>query len=391
MIKQDLYIARLIARHLSGEATETELSELATWREESPEHESLFQLICNEEHIKHNMQQRQAFDIQQGWEKVEKDINHNRFQHRIWEIGKYAAILLLPLAIATFLLYQNMPQTPTTTAQSVEQIIPGGKKATLTLDNGKTINLNGTPDTKVHEKDGTTIQLDSAAINYQLSTNNIPVTKDIYNKIEIPRGGEYKLMLSDGTKVYLNSMSTLKYPVQFTQDIRQVELQGEGYFEVSKTGQPFIVKVNDMQIEVLGTIFNISAYPNENYQTTLVNGSVRVTTTNGNNRILKPSEQACINPKSNTIEVHTVNTSFYTSWIHGKINFKDQRLEDIMKSLTRWYDMQVVYGDEKAKDVRFGCYVDKYDEITPFVDLLEKTGKVSIKIEGKNIKISTNN
>lgn len=391
MIKHDLYIAKLIARHLSGEATEKELSELAVWREESFEHESLFQLICNKEHIKHNMQQRQAFNTQQGWKEVEKAINHNRFKHRIGEVCKYAAILLLPIAMATFLLYQNTPQTATTIAQSVEQIIPGGKKATLTLDNGKTINLNGTPDTKVQEEDGTTIQMDSAAINYQLPPTNIAVTKDIYNKIDIPRGGEYKLTLSDGTKVYLNSMSTLKYPVQFTQDIRQVELQGEGYFEVSKTGRPFIVKVNDMQIEVLGTIFNISAYPNENYQTTLVNGSVRVTTTNGNNCILKPSEQACINPENNIIEVHTVNTSFYTSWIHGKINFKDQRLEDIMKSLARWYDMQVIYGDEKAKDVRFGCYVDRYNEITPFVDLLEKTGKVSIKIEGKNIKISTNN
>ncbi|WP_455667628.1 FecR family protein [Phocaeicola sp.] len=390
MIKQDLYIARLIARHISGEATEQELSELTTWRKESSDNEALYQLICNEEHIKQDMQQRQAFDVQQGWQEIEKKLYHSRFKQRIREICKYAAILILPLAVATFLLLHNESQTHNTVAQSTEQIMPGSKKATLTLDNGETIDLNAIPNTKVKEQDGTTIQMDSATLNYQLAQNNGAPAKDIYNKVDIPRGGEYTLTLSDGTKVHLNSMSTLRYPVQFTQNIRQVELQGEGYFEVSKTGQPFIVKVNDMQIEVLGTTFNISAYPEEDYQTTLVNGSVRVQTANGNNRILKPSEQASITPGSNNIEIRTVDTAFYTSWIHGKINFKDQRLEDIMKSLARWYDMKVVYDDEKSKDIRFGCYVNRYNEIKPFVDLLEKTGKVSIKIEGKTIKIITN-
>ena len=160
---------------------------------------------------------------------------------------------------------------------------------------------------------------------------------------------------------------------------------GEAYFEVSKTGQPFIVNVNGMQVEVLGTTFNISAYPNEEYQTTLVNGSVRVSAEKGESLILKPSQQATIVSGGNSIQVRTVDTSFYTSWVKGKINFKDQRLEDIMKILSRWYDMNVVYENEKLKNIRFGCNLNRYEEITPFVKLLEKTEEVHVKIEGNTI------
>ena len=184
-------------------------------------------------------------------------------------------------------------------------------------------------------------------------------------------------------------MSSLRFPVRFGTKTRQVELEGEAYFEVSKTGQPFIVKTKGMDIEVLGTTFNLSAYSGETHQATLVSGSVRVWTENGGNCLIKPSEQAFIMPGSNKIEIRNVDTAFYTSWIHGKINFKDQRLEDIMKTLTRWYDMDVVYADEAAKDIRFGCYVNRYQEITPLIELLKSTGSVNIEVKGKTIKIFT--
>ena len=140
-----------------------------------------------------------------------------------------------------------------------------------------------------------------------------------------------------------------------------------------------------MQVEVLGTTFNISAYPNEEYQTTLVNGSVKVSAEKGESLILKPSQQATIALGSNSIQVRTVDTSFYTSWVKGKIYFKDQRLEDIMKTLSRWYDMNVVYENEGLKNIRFGCNLNRYEEITPFVKLLEKTEEVHVKIEGNTI------
>ena len=388
MINQHFYIARLIARYLSDEIGEEEQAELTRWRDESPENERLFQEICKEENIKQNMQKRQTFHAEDGWEGVQRKIQRHRFRHRILNICKYAAIFIFPVAIATVAIYKSGNE-PQPLSQVEEQIVPGGKKAVLILDNGEAIDLKSTSGVELKEKDGTVIQVDSTVLNYQQAPARTS-EKLAYNKVNVPRGGEYQLMLSDGSKVQLNSMSSIRFPVQFAQDCRLVELEGEASFEVSKTGQPFIVQTKGMKIEVLGTTFNISAYANEEYQTTLVSGSVKVQTENGSNRILKPSEQACITPGSNQINVRNVDTAFYTSWIHGKINFKDQRLDDIMKTLARWYDMDVVYENEATKELRFGCYVNRYNEITPLVKLLEQTGRVTVTVEGKTIKIFTN-
>ena len=388
MINQHFYIARLIARYLSDEIGEEEQAELTRWRDESPENERLFQEICKEENIKQNMQKRQTFHAEDGWEGVQRKIQRHRFRHRILNICKYAAIFIFPVAIATVAIYKSGNE-PQPLSQVEEQIVPGGKKAVLILDNGEAIDFKSTSGVELKEKDGTVIQVDSTVLNYQQAPARTS-EKLAYNKVNVPRGGEYQLMLSDGSKVQLNSMSSIRFPVQFAQDCRLVELEGEAYFEVSKTGQPFIVQTKGMKIEVLGTTFNISAYANEEYQTTLVSGSVKVQTENGSNRILKPSEQACITPGSNQINVRNVDTAFYTSWIHGKINFKDQRLDDIMKTLARWYDMDVVYENEATKELRFGCYVNRYNEITPLVKLLEQTGRVTVTVEGKTIKIFTN-
>ena len=388
MINQHFYIARLIARYLSDEIGEEEQAELTRWRDESPENERLFQEICKEENIKQNMQKRQTFHAEDGWEGVQRKIQRHRFRHRILNICKYAAIFIFPVAIATVAIYKSGNE-PQPLSQVEEQIVPGGKKAVLILDNGEAIDLKSTSGVELKEKDGTVIQVDSTVLNYQQAPARTS-EKLAYNKVNVPRGGEYQLTLSDGSKVQLNSMSSIRFPVQFAQDCRLVELEGEAYFEVSKTGQPFIVQTKGMKIEVLGTSFNISAYANEEYQTTLVSGSVKVQTENGSNRILKPSEQACITSGSNQINVRNVDTAFYTSWIHGKINFKDQRLDDIMKTLARWYDMDVVYENEATKELRFGCYVNRYNEITPLVKLLEQTGRVTVTVEGKTIKIFTN-
>ena len=388
MINQHFYIARLIARYLSDEIEEEEQAELTRWRNESSENERLFREICKEENIKQNMQKRQTFHAEDGWEGVQRKIQRHRFRHRILNICKYAAIFIFPVVVATVAIYKSGNE-PQPLSQVEEQIVPGGKKAVLILDNGEAIDLKSTSGVELKEKDGTVIQVDSTVLNYQQAPARTS-EKLAYNKVNVPRGGEYQLMLSDGSKVQLNSMSSIRFPVQFAQDCRLVELEGEAYFEVSKTGQPFIVQTKGMKIEVLGTTFNISAYANEEYQTTLVSGSVKVQTENGSNRILKPSEQACITPGSNQINVRNVDTAFYTSWIHGKINFKDQRLDDIMKTLARWYDMDVVYENEATKELRFGCYVNRYNEITPLVKLLEQTGRVTVTVEGKTIKIFTN-
>lgn len=386
MIKQDFYIARLIARALSDELTPEETARLTAWREESSAHEALFQKICKEKNWEQHVRQSASFDALSGWAEVQKRIRKDRRRSRYMQIMSYAAVILLPLLFVGISM-KFTPAAPHLDEQRwvAQPILPGGSKAILTLDNGQTIRLDPQASDRLERIDGTRIKVDSMMLNYQVAQKTEKAKEPIYNKVETPHGGEYALLLSDGTKVHLNALTSLRFPVTFGKGPREVELTGEAFFEVSKTGQPFIVNTNGMQVEVLGTTFNISAYPDEACQTTLVNGSVKVNTESGESCILQPSQQASVAPGSSAIQVRTVDAEFYTSWVKGKIHFKDQRLEDIMKTLARWYDVEAVYANGKTKDIRFGCHVDRYEEITPFVRLLEKTEKVRAKINGKTI------
>lgn len=387
MIKQDFVIARLIAAFLSGEITPAERTTLNAWREESETNEALFQKICSEENLKRHTEKRQDFDLSTGWSEIQKRINRKKRPAFYFHILRYAAIILLPVLVVTL----SLNNTPVNQQQkddhllAATHILPGEAKAILTLDNGETLYLDKNSTDKKQVLSDTRIEVDSTTLNYRLAQQRAMQNTPVYNKVDIPCGGEYALVLNDGTKVRLNSLSSLRFPVVFGTGSREVELTGEAYFEVAKNGEPFIVHTNGMKIEVLGTTFNILAYPGEEYQATLVSGSVKVNSDKGGSFILKPSQQAILSPESGNIQVRTVDVAFYTSWVKGKIYFKDQRLEDIMKTLSRWYDIDVKYTNEEVKNRRFGCNVDRYEEITPFVELLEATKDVKISINNKTI------
>lgn len=389
MLEQNFHIAELISRYLAETIQPKELHELENWRNATVQNEALFQKLCNKEYIKQQAHQRKLIDKQKGWLEVERKVSRLQRRITLWKFCRYAALFIIPLIIGILTVNRSkqLPLNVTKTSpHAANNILPGEKKAILTLDNGKIIDLKASKDTQLKEEDGTAIKVESSTLNYQSTTQEVANEKTAYNKIEIPRGGEYSLFLSDGTKVYLNSMSSLRFPVQFKDANRIVELEGEAYFKVSKNGKPFIVKTATAEIEVLGTTFNISAYEGEEYQATLLSGSVNVRT-NGRTQRLTPSEQARITPGTTNIAVQKVDVLDYTSWINGKIYFKDQCLEDIMHLLSRWYDMDVVYQNPKVRSFRFGCNIDRDKEIAPFLELLEKTGKVSITTNGKIITI----
>ena len=391
MIKQELQTANLISRHLSGFITPEEELELKKWREESSENEKLFQDLSDTENLVAYIRNSSKYDTQQGWESFNRKLRSHQRRRRLIAGSKYAAIFIIPIVIGLLLMTTFLPDLSEneSVAQQINknhiQILPGEKKATLTLDSGEEIDLMSSQEKVMAEKDGTEILIDSTALNYYSTLAVAEVEKEIYNKVDVPRGGEYSLTLSDGTKISLNSMSSLRFPVRFIGSKRIVELQGEAYFEVAKDTKPFIVKVNNVEVEVLGTTFNVSAYSGETCHTTLVEGSVRVQSATGNSCVLKPSQQAYIRPGSDNLNVRTVDIHQYISWVNGKISFKDQRLEDIMSSLSRWYDMQVFYIDPSLKNMRFGCNLNRYSDITPFLDLLERTEKINIDIKGKTI------
>lgn len=375
MLSQQFHIAELIARCLAKTLSEKEKSELEAWVNDSSENRALFRRLCDSEQQKFHGKKNKQYSNHQGWVEVSRRIQQTKRKQYLLLVARYAALIILPL-MATFLLVKRPSKPPLQmVVEAQSTIVPGEKKAILTLDDGAVIDL----------------RMDSTSLNYEVKAQKEATPQIAYNTIEIPRGGEYSLVLSDGSKVYMNSMSSLRFPVQFSDDLREVELQGEALFDVKEGTAPFIVKTSGTRVEVLGTIFNVSSYEGEEYQATLAKGAIKIHTAQGESQLLKPLQQAYIGTESNQIEVRHVDTSLYTSWVNGKIYFKDQSLEQIMKSLSRWYDMKVEYNDERVKHLRFGCNINRYKEITPFLELLERTGRVQITVNEKIITFDHSN
>ena len=214
-----------------------------------------------------------------------------------------------------------------------------------------------------------------------------------YNKLIIPRGGEYTLKLSDGTEVILNSETNLKYPVLFAQNERKVYLEGEAFFNVKNSKEtPFIVTINDVEVKVYGTSFNVSAYTNENdIKTTLVEGSVGVSYPNNKDKPeqkLKPGQQFCYNKNTGKFNLKTVNTDLYTAWTKGIFVFENEPLDNILKKLARWYNFEFEFKDNKLKYQRFTGDLRRYDDIKKILDMISIASQVKFKIENTKVIIS---
>jgi len=210
-------------------------------------------------------------------------------------------------------------------------------------------------------------------------------------EVKTSPGMTTSLTLPDGTIVYLNADSKLRFPVKFAEDVRMVELDGEGYFQVAKNeSSPFTVKVGEMKVSVLGTEFNILGYKEYGeIQTTLVNGKVEVSSDkNKKNYTLLPGEQAVFNKKDGIIKVSKVDISYAIAWREGLLRFRDRPLREIMDVVARWYDIEIVYEDIEVKEYLFGCNFNRHETILPLLEVLESTGTVHFKIEDKKIIVS---
>ena len=233
------------------------------------------------------------------------------------------------------------------------------------------------------------IRNNGTELQYATTENATNKHANNYNELIVPKGGEYTLTLSDGTKVWLNSQSKLKYPVAFNDTNREVYLEGEAYFEVTKDPHhPFHVNAKDrVTIEVLGTSFNVRSYPDETkVETVLEEGSVRMS--KGKEKVtLSPGYKAVYQPEKG-IETTSVNTELYTAWRHGQYIFVDESVENILKQLSRWYNIEVFYSNEKAKSVIFSGDVRKYNDITTLLEAMEIAGGIHFKINGNTLIVS---
>ena len=261
-------------------------------------------------------------------------------------------------------------------------------KAVVTLANGEKINL-GEEVAPIAEKDGTRIQYHDGQLVYS-SQSQTAKPQVLYNELTVPRGGEYSLVLGDGTRVWLNAGSKLKYPVRFNGSQRRVFLSGEAYFEVEKDeNKPFYVVLDDVEVKVYGTSFNVNSHYRGRVQTTLVEGKVgiRVNST-GKERILLPNQMAEYDVKKREIEVKDVETYYYTAWRKGEFVFQDETIEEIMDRLCRWYGMEVFYENEHVKEKHFSGIITRFSNVTDILHLIEETATVKFDVKENIITVS---
>lgn len=306
-------------------------------------------------------------------------------QRNLWpRIAAAASILLAVSAGGYFLLHKEQPKQQ---VAEVHDVLPGGNKAYLTLGNGQRISLTDAKNGTIASQAGKTIQKTAEGmIVYDDSHNTHSSTGSIFNTIETPRGGQYQVVLPDGSKVWLNAASSLKYPAAFTGNDRQVELTGEAYFEVAKDkAHPFKVKTPQQTVEVLGTHFDINSYADEpNVKTTLLEGSVKIVTTH-QQQLIRPGEQAVL--ANNKFKIQEADEEEVMAWKNGLFIFNDEPLESIMRKVARWYDVDIQYGDID-KTQAFGGGVSRFSNISKVLQKLESTRLVRFKIQGKTIYVT---
>ncbi|MFD1629779.1 FecR family protein [Pseudopedobacter beijingensis] len=277
-----------------------------------------------------------------------------------------------------------------------ENIDPGNNKAILILSDGSELNLEGSVSGTLADQGGVAIsKLPSGEIVYNINSKVAQVEKSLYNTINIPRGGEYQLVLPDGTKVWLNASSSLKFPTYFTGSSRVVELKGEAYFEVANTylnkngkqqRMPFIVKTASQKIEVLGTHFNVNAYANEeNVKTTLLEGVVKILSAKtGAFKILKPGQQSQVAAAGN-ISLTEVDVEEVTAWKNGMFYFNNTDLKTIMKQLSRWYDIEA--DIENMPQKRFNGILSRNVKLSQVLTMMEKTSGLKFKVEERRVSM----
>lgn len=380
-------MATLVGKFLADDLTGEERRRLNEWLAVSERNREWFQRVTSEGYRSEKGEKVHSVDVNKGWQALQAKRLKKREQ-RLWiRWSKYAAIFVLPLfvaGIAYWLMQENESSIP-----EVQLIAAGKSKAFLVMNDGTSVPIDQWQKKVLEEMDGTKINLQEEHITYE---NAIPASGEelIYNELVVPRGGEFSLTLSDGTVVYLNADSKLRYPVKFGKANRVVELEGEGYFQVTRDeSSPFVVKTSRLDVRVLGTEFNVSAYAEDTViQTTLVNGSVKVAVDKyGESVVLRPGEQAELGCIGNVLRVNVADVSYATAWKNGRLRFQEKPLYEIMKTVARWYDVEVVYEDEEVKDYPFGCNFSRHSTIEPLLEVFEATGTITTRVEGRKIRI----
>lgn len=389
--KQELKI--LYEKYLANDISESEFNRFNSFLLQ-PENKAYFrELMIQDWHITDPIPGFEANEIELP--KLEKT---NIRELSGWSsLGwlKVAAAVVGLLLISTVLYYLLQP-SDTEINENQEMItgtiqndlLPGGNKAILTLSDGTMIILDSADNGSLAMQGNTNVmKLDDGQLAYDINSYEPDAGKTLYNTISTPRGGQYKIILPDGSKVWLNAASSLKFPAAFTGNERMVELTGEGYFEVAKDeAKPFKVTTNGVVVEALGTQFNVNVYEDETKKsTTLVEGKVQVSNEN-DIVVLTPGEQAEVDDEGKIKTIMGVDVAEISAWKNGLFLFDNVDIETIMRQVSRWYDVDIKY--EGKVPVKFSATIERNVPVSKLLRLLQLTSRVKFKVEKNEITVS---
>lgn len=383
-------IAYLIAGYIRGTITESEHDELDRWVEENDDNMLLFEELTDDKNIEANLEWMDKVATERVLTLTKKKVGfnpeRNNFKSKRWVYNIAASVILLIAAFVIYKLINNEPSEQNLiTKFDQDEIKPGSNKATLTLNNGSVIDLDSASNGLIKSDDGTIINKykDGEIFYSDSSSSNITAS---YNTLATPKGGQFKVRLPDGSHVWLNAASSLKYPTSFAAAQRVVELKGEAYFEISKDKiRPFIVKLADgSDVKVLGTHFNVMAYENEKEKAiTLLEGRVEITKGNVSQRLI-PGQQGRI-ISDEILLVNAADTVQVTGWKNGQFIFHDADIQSVMRQVARWYDVDVNY--ETSNTQHFNATISREEPVLKLLHILEETGQIHFKTENKTIYV----
>ncbi len=401
---EDIYrkASQIVSKFIGEQGIKSDVHDLSDDRHvlshdtqgQSDNTESTFEeLLRDSNAIYNSLSERERFDYMRAFIKLNRRIRIRSVIRK--SIPAAAAAIFVGLVIyGGYMIVDSNKQQISTESVAMAQIKPGEKRARLILADGSEVSLQST-DSQLVQDSGALIKIDSEGVRYVRDTSAADeageeIKKDVYNTLEVPRGGEYSLILADGTKVWLNSDSKLSYPVSFVEDRRMVFLEGEAYFEVKNNrNKPFIVNTISGEVTVLGTSFNVKGYKEDmRLYTTLVEGSVSFRATDASKgTTLIPGQQLLYNIETGNSELLSVNVKHFISWKDNMFQFQEQSLEEIMKILSRWYDVTVTFESADIKQMQFSGNLDKYTTIDSFFKLFEAGAKIEFQIENNRVHI----
>jgi ferric-dicitrate binding protein FerR (iron transport regulator) len=372
-------ISRWIAAGITGEISTEQAARLEAWRKEHPAHEVLYRRLGDEHYRRDGVLALGRVDGDRALAVMRRRVRNARWRARLVAAVAAAAVV----AVAAGIFYLSPRDARRFTPE--ELVARGAPRATLRLADGSVVLLD-TLDGRVEQGGVEVAKSGDRQLSYIPLEGDEEGEKTLFNEVRVPRGGEFSLVLADGTRVWLNAGSRLRFPVNFAGEERRVTLAGEAYFDVTgDVERPFRVEVGACLVEVLGTEFNLVGYDDDPViYATLVNGSVSFS--NGRSSVrLVPGEQGVAPRSSGEVEKRRVNAGEIASWKDGVFSLEEQSLEEIMQKIARWYDVEVIFLDPTRRGITFKGRVPRRAGLDKVLLTLEKTGEVSFAVEGRTI------